>query len=106
MIYPQGSLERPVQTEEKEKGSGQSWTLLVAALLLAGTGIWIVLKRRGPGGLLPTRAERKIVIEESRSLGNRQYLVVAGYEDRKFLIGVTQGQIQLLARLDESQEDL
>ena len=63
-------------------------------------------KGRGPGGLLPTRTDRNCVIEEIRSLGIRQYLVVAGYEDRKFLIGVTPGQIQLLARLDAAQEDL
>lgn len=106
LIYPQGSPDRPTQPAASGKGSGQSWTLLAAALLLAGAGVWVVLKRRGPAGLLPTRADRKIVIEESRSLGNRQYLVVAGYEDRKFLIGVTPGQIQLLARLDASQEDL
>ena len=106
LIYPQGSPDRPTPPEALGKGSGQSWTLLTAALLLAGAGVWVVLKRRGPAGLLPTRTDRKIVIEENRSLGNRQYLVVAGYEDRKFLIGVTPGQIQLLARMDAEQEDL
>ena len=35
----------------------------------------------------------------TRSLGNRQYLVVASYEGQKFLIGVCPGRIDLLAPL-------
>ena len=46
-----------------------SFFMLGAALMLAGTGIWIVLKRRGPGGLLPTRAERSGISGMARGQG-------------------------------------
>ena len=105
VIYPQAIPERTVMPSAVEKGGTRSWTLLMGALMLAGGGAWFLIKRRGPGGLLPGRSERKIVIEESRSLGNRQYLVVAGYEGKKFLIGVTPGQIQMLAPLDPTREE-
>jgi len=105
VIYPQAIPERTGMPAGVEKGGTRSWTLLMGALMLAGGGAWFMIKRRGPGGFLPGRSERKIVIEESRSLGNRQYLVVAGYEGKKFLIGVTPGQIQMLAPLDPSREE-
>ena len=46
------------------------------------------------------RADRRLAIAETRSLGNRQYLVVAAYDGRKFLLGVCPGRIEMLAPLD------
>jgi flagellar protein FliO/FliZ len=40
------------------------------------------------------------VIDETKSLGSRQYLVVASYEGRKLLLGVCPGRIDLLTPLD------
>jgi flagellar protein FliO/FliZ len=48
----------------------------------------------------------KLQIEETRSLGNRQYLVVAVYEGQKLLLGVTPGQIQLLTPLSSGEDKL
>ena len=48
------------------------------------------------------REARKLTVAETRSLGNRQYLVVADYEGRKFLLGVCPGRIDLLSSLDGS----
>jgi flagellar protein FliO/FliZ len=45
---------------------------------------------------------RSLAIDETRSLGNRQYLVVASYEGKKFLIGVCPGRIDMLSSLDGS----
>jgi flagellar protein FliO/FliZ len=47
-------------------------------------------------------ATRKLAIAETKSLGNRQYLVVASYEDKKFLLSVCPGRIELLTPLDGS----
>ena len=47
-----------------------------------------------------SKAERKLHIEESRSLGHRQHLVVASYEGRRFLLGVCPGSIEYLSGLD------
>lgn len=78
--------------------------MLIAALLLGSAGAWFLVKRRAAGPLGSAKGDRKIQIEETRSLGNRQYLVVADYEGSKFLIGVTPGQIQMLAPLKSSQK--
>jgi flagellar biogenesis protein FliO len=42
---------------------------------------------------------RKLNISETRGLGNRQFLVVAEYEDRKMLLGVCPGRIDYLCTL-------
>jgi flagellar protein FliO/FliZ len=45
---------------------------------------------------------RALAVDETRSLGNRQYLVVASYEGKKFLLGVCPGRIEMLSALDGS----
>jgi flagellar protein FliO/FliZ len=77
--------------------------LLVVALLLAAGGVWLLLRRRAGPGFLAGRSAHKLQIEETRSLGNRQYLVVAVYEEQKLLLGVTPGQIQLLTPLSTGE---
>lgn len=100
IIYPQGSST--VATSAVTKSEDGRGYFLVIALLLAGAGAWIMLQRR-KGVPLLNREARKLQIEETRPLGNRQYLVVASYEDRKFLLGVTAGQIQLLSDLNKPE---
>ena len=46
------------------------------------------------------KGDRKLNIAETRMLGNRQFLVVAQYEDRKMLIGVCPGRIDYLCTLE------
>ncbi len=79
-------------------GSVLNSVSLILGVALAGVGGWLVLRnRRGrPVG----RDQRLLAVDETRSLGNRQYLVVASYEGRKFLIGVCPGRIDMLAPLD------
>ena len=73
--------------------------LLVAAILAAAGGWWFWQKRRsairGGGTAAP-----RLAILESRSLGSRQYLVVADYVGKKYLIGVCPGSIAMLTPLD------
>ncbi len=47
-------------------------------------------------------SDRKLQILETRPLGNRQYLLVIGYEDSRMLLGVTPGKIDYLCPLDSS----
>ena len=92
---------RPAATGPR--GAGSSSWLVVLGFCASGAA-WYWWRRRGPGPLgRPARA-RQIDIEESRPLGNRQYLVVAAVGDRKFLLGVTPGSIQLLAPLEPKEE--
>ena len=44
--------------------------------------------------------DRKLQVLETRPLGNRQYLLVVGYEDSRMLLGVTPGKIDYLCPLD------
>ena len=47
---------------------------------------------------------RKLLINETRMLGGRQFLVVAEYEDKKMLIGVCPGRIDYLCQLGGRDE--
>jgi len=67
--------------------------IAAAAMVLVRNGFFGVL--RGGG-----KVEKKLHIEETRSLGHRQYLVVAEYEGRRFLLGVCPGRIDYLSGLE------
>ncbi len=99
IIYPKNAPEvgKPLPTAPEQDGS-RSLILLVALALAAG-GIWLVVQRR-KAGPAAGRGLRKLQIEETRSLGNRQYLVVADYDGKKFLLGVTPGRIEMLTPLE------
>ncbi len=70
----------------------------IGLIVLVGAGGWMLWR----GRKLPFagRDVRKLAIDETRSLGSRQYLVVASYEGKKLLLGVCPGRIDLLTPLD------
>jgi flagellar protein FliO/FliZ len=90
------------RAESGAKAGGPSLNTmsLVVGLVLAGVGGWMVWRNRR--GVPVARDLRSLAIDETRSLGNRQYLVVASYEGKKFLIGVCPGRIDMLSPLDGS----
>ncbi|MEO6995286.1 MAG: flagellar biosynthetic protein FliO [Lacunisphaera sp.] len=96
ILYPHG----PASKTESAAAQGSMYGsgVLVVALLLAGAGGWLFWRgRAAPTGTINAR---KLTIAETKSLGSRQYLVVAAYEDRKFLLSVCPGKIELLTPLD------
>jgi flagellar protein FliO/FliZ len=95
ILYPKGTTTAPSTSLPVE--TNQNWILVMAFLLALG-GAWVLIQRRR-GVNVTGSASKKLAIEETRALGNRQYLVVASYEGQKFLVGVTPGQIQMLAPL-------
>ena len=98
VIYPRSAAlaDAPVPA----RAAGSNTTLLLFAFAAAAAGGWLLWRqRRSPQGLL-SREARKLAVAETRSLGNRQYLVVADYDGRKFLLGVCPGRIDLLSNLD------
>ena len=95
IIYP-GATAQSAGAAASVGGGGV--LTVVAFLLLAGAGAWLLW--RGRGKTAPGHETRQLAIAETRSLGNRQYLVVASYEGKKFLLGVCPGRIDLLAPLD------
>lgn len=80
-------------------GSMHSMSLVVG-LMLAAVGGWMVWRNRR--GTPIGKDQRALAVEETRSLGNRQFLVVASYEGKKFLLGVCPGRIDMLSPLDGS----
>lgn len=97
IIFPSGNTTTAAPAAT---GGGAASTLtLILAVILAAVGAWMIWRnRRGPGA---AGGMRNLAVEETRSLGNRQYLVVASYEGKKFLLGVCPGRIDMLAPLNE-----
>lgn len=96
IIHPRGTA--PADAPASAPAGGlNSLFLLGTAIAAAGAGWWLWQKRRtGTTGGAPAR----LVIAESRPLGSRQYLVVADYDGKKFLLGVCPGSIEMLTPLD------
>lgn len=95
VIYP-GTASR-AEAPAPAGGSLNAMSLYLG-LALAGVGGWMVWRHRR--GTPTSRDGRALAVDETRSLGNRQFLVVASYEGRKFLLGVCPGRIDLLSPLD------
>jgi flagellar protein FliO/FliZ len=94
-IYSPGGVSSPVSPIHGDPGMGA--VTVVGTMLLACAGAWLLLKgRKLP---FPGRVVKKLSIDETRSLGSRQYLVVASYEGKKMLLGVCPGRIDLLTPL-------
>ena len=98
VIYPRNVA--PVEATAPARSTSSNATLLLFALVAAAAGGWLLWRQRRSAQGLLSREARKLAVTETRSLGNRQYLVVADYEGRKFLLGVCPGRIDLLSNLD------
>lgn len=100
VIYPRGNAPAGAPAGGGTGGSNTLFLLGAAAVAAAG-GWWLWQKRRmGMGG---AAGAARLAIVESRPLGSRQYLVVADYDGRKFLLGVCPGSIEMLTPLDGGQ---
>ena len=101
VIYPHAPGAKTAASADQDGWSRAPW--LFGALALAAGGTWWFWRSRTQAGAagLPSH---KLAIEETRSLGNRQYLVVAVYEGKKLLLGVTPGRIKMLCELSGDEE--
>jgi flagellar protein FliO/FliZ len=95
VIFPKGSPG--AETPAHKAGDGFGAVSVLGVVLLAGAGGWMLWRGRKVN--LGGRDNRLLAIDETRPLGNRQYLVVASYEGKKLLLGVCPGRIDLLASL-------
>jgi flagellar protein FliO/FliZ len=85
-------------------GSFQLAIYFVLLVSLLGGGVYVM--RNGLSFLQPKpKGPRKLDVTETRMLGNRQFLIVAEYEQRKMLIGVCPGRIEYLCTLSGSEPD-
>lgn len=97
IFVPGGSSQTDAQGAKT--ASSLTSMSLVLGVGLAAAGGWLVWRNRRSqvGG----RDLRALAIDETRSLGNRQFLVVASYEGKKFLLGVCPGRIDMLTPLGD-----
>lgn len=100
VIFPAGGSAGASATSAVPTGGSFSNVTLVVGLVLAAVGGWFVWRGRLATPL--GRETRQLAVSETRSLGNRQYLVVASYENKKFLLGVCPGRIDLIAPLHDA----
>jgi flagellar protein FliO/FliZ len=101
VIYPRSAAPAGAPAETSGGSSRNLLTGLLGLACAAGAG-WLYWRNRAMGGTGPGRSERKLTIAETRSLGNRQHLLVADYDGRKYLLGVCPGRIDLLTALNEA----
>ncbi|MCE9612523.1 MAG: flagellar biosynthetic protein FliO [Chthoniobacter sp.] len=84
----------------KTEGAGTLQVSIYLGFLLVVIGGGYYLLRNGAAIFQPKlKGDRKLNISETRMLGNRQFLVVAQYEDRRVLLGVCPGRIDYLCSL-------
>ncbi len=116
MVYPSSSSEIE-ETEgnselyqdlmpESGSGVGMVVTILGYLIIIGGMCVaaWYLFKRgviRKPF----SSSDGKLKVSESRMLGNRQYIMVVEYEDKKILLGVGPGKIDYLTSLDGYKSD-
>jgi flagellar protein FliO/FliZ len=94
VIYP---VDAAAPTADHPGGSGGTWLFAAAVFCATGAFFYWRKTRDQPS----TRRATSLVVEETRALGNRQFLVVAVCQGQRFLLGVAPGSIQLLAPLGE-----
>ena len=74
----------------------------ILTIVVLGAAGFTVLLRGGYFGVSwgASKTVRKLRIEESRTVGSRQHLVVAEYEGRRVLLGISPARIDYLCALD------
>lgn len=99
VFYPRNSPE--ARQHKVSDDSFPLWGMLGLVAVLGGAGFYILrrgqLRPRGATGA----TQQHLAIEETRSLGNKQFLAVAAYGERKLLLSVCPGRVELLCRLDD-----
>ncbi|HWA85567.1 MAG TPA: flagellar biosynthetic protein FliO [Opitutus sp.] len=98
VIYPRGTAAAAA-AERAGKSDGPGAATAAAGLALLAVGGWFWWRYRRNPGLLKHRQAQRLAIEETRALGNRQFLMVVAHDDRRFLLGVCPGRIENLAEL-------
>ncbi len=104
VIYPRQQRGADAPATAGRDGAS-NFTLVGLALVAAGVGGWLLWRQKNSPAGLGAKGQ-KLSIAETRSLGNRQYLVVADYDGRKFLLGVCPGRIEMLTPLGAGDDDL
>ena len=68
--------------------------------VLGGSAYFLSLYTKKKRGRVTTKTKGKVVIADTCSLGNRQFLMIAQYGEEKHLLGVSSSSINYLAKLE------
>jgi flagellar biogenesis protein FliO len=98
-VIPAPSVAKPTSPAPSMDDLGRvlGYTVLVACLAFLS---YYFIKHGLPIYRARNSEEKKLHVLEMKSLGNRQFLLVVGYEDQRLLLGVTPGKIDYLCPLD------
>jgi flagellar protein FliO/FliZ len=103
VVYPRAEVSKSLPPSTSSiNGTEVSFFVVILGGLL-GFLFW---KRIQQKSTLSVHSEKKLSVVETRSLGNRQYLIVANYGDQKFLLGVCPGKIDMLSVLNKPSESI
>jgi flagellar biogenesis protein FliO len=99
VVSPMPSAAKSVSPAPSMDDLGRmlGYTVLVACLAFLS---YYFIKHGLPLYRARNNEEKKLHVLEMKSLGNRQFLLVVGYEDQRLLLGVTPGKIDYLCPLD------
>ncbi len=97
VIFPQ-----PVDQSAARPAGTPSTGYIVFVVICLGGGAWLWFRAKGKGRSLKNSGS-EISIDETRPLGNRQYLVLTSCRGRSFLIGVSQGRIDVISEVPSSE---
>ena len=97
---PDSSATSPPAPSMDDLGRMLGYVVLVGCLVFFS---YYFLKHGLPLYRARNSGEKKLHVLEMKSLGNRQFLLVVGYEDQRLLLGVTPGKIDYLCPLDSAQ---
>jgi len=112
VIYP--AADEPVSEAEmivpdaSAPGAGSALTGIFYVIFLGalGTIAWYFWRQRSPVAAgCSSKALKGIQIGATRSLGNRQFLVVARYNNKELLLGVGPGFINKVESFDVQKEE-
>ena len=95
VLYPAGGAPAEARSAQTPASASSTWVFVGLVSLAAGAAWYWRRRQTGPLGRRGT-----IQIEDTRPLGNRQFLVVASCDGRRFLLGVATGGIKMLSELD------
>ena len=97
VIFPQ-----PIEPSTTRPASSPSIGYIAFVVICIGGGTWLWFRAKGKGRSLKNSGS-EISIDETRPLGNRQYLVLTSCRGRSFLIGVSQGRIDVISEVPPSE---
>lgn len=97
------AIESAVATSEPVLSTTQMYAY--GAFILICLVVVLAFWKKTALGSVRLNKGQNLKISEMRVLGNKQYLAIVEYEDKKILLGVSPGLIQHLGHLDGSDAD-